>query len=48
MKSSSQHNERKGKKPQRQTNGDDLRRAINWILIDDIFAKIGRLIEAVK
>lgn len=30
----------KGKKPQRQTNGDDLRRAINWILGDDIFTNV--------
>ena len=40
MRPSRQPNKRKGKKPQRQTNGDDLRRAIKWILIDDIFANV--------
>ncbi len=28
------------KKPQHKTNGDDLRRALDWIIIDDIFAKV--------
>lgn len=40
MKSTREHEKRKDKKPPRQTNGDDLRRAINWILIDDIFANV--------
>lgn len=38
MRSARQHG--KGRKPQRQTNGDDLRRAINWILGDDIFTNV--------
>ena len=38
MKSTKERDKRVGKKPQRKTNGDDLRRALNWILIDDIFA----------
>jgi hypothetical protein len=29
-----------GKKPQHKTNGDDLRRALNWIVVDDIFADV--------
>lgn len=40
MKSTTDHDKGDGKKPQRKTNGDDLRRALNWILIDDIFAKV--------
>ena|GEM_PF-5191875 len=40
MKSTKEHDKRDGKKPQRKTNGDDLRRALNWIVIDDIFAHV--------
>ena len=40
MKSTRKRDKRKGKKPQRRTNGDDLRRAVNWILTDDIFANV--------
>ena len=40
MKSTKERDKRVGKKPQRKTNGDDLRRALNWILIDDIFAHV--------
>jgi hypothetical protein len=40
VKPSKRDSKRRGMKPRRQTNGDDLRRAINWILIDDIFANV--------
>jgi Transposase DDE domain len=40
VKSTREHDKRDGKKPRRKTNGDDLRRALNWILIDDIFAHV--------
>jgi hypothetical protein len=40
VKSTREHGKRGGKKPQRKTNGDDLRRALNWIVIDDIFAHV--------
>jgi len=40
VKSTRKRDKRVGKKPQRNTNGDDLRRALNWILIDDIFAHV--------
>jgi len=40
VKSTTDHDKDDGKKPQPKTNGDDLRRALNWILIDDIFAKV--------
>jgi hypothetical protein len=40
VKSTKEHAKRDGKKPQRMTNGDDLRRALNWIVIDDIFAHV--------
>ncbi len=40
MKSTKEHDKRDGKKPQRKTNGDDLRRALNWIVSDDIFAHV--------
>jgi len=38
---------RDGKKPQRKTNGHDLRRALNWIVIDDILSHV-RLHSYVK
>ena len=40
MKSTKERDKRDGKKPQRKTNGDDLRRALNWIVIDGIFAGV--------
>ena len=40
MKSTKEHDKRNGKKPQGKTNGDDLRRALNWIVSDDIFAHV--------
>jgi len=40
VKSTKERDKRVSKKPQRKTNGDDLRRALNWILIDDIFAHV--------
>ena len=40
MKSTKEHDKPDGKKPQGKTNGDDLRRALNWIVIDDIFAHV--------
>jgi hypothetical protein len=40
VKSRKEHDKRDGKKPQCKTNGDDLRRALNWIVIDDIFAQV--------
>jgi hypothetical protein len=40
VKSTKAHDQRDGKKPQRKTNSDDLRRALNWIVIDDIFAHV--------
>jgi len=40
VKSTTEPDKCDGKKPQPKTNGDDLRRALNWILSDDIFAKV--------
>ena len=42
MRSTKEHDPCDGQKPQRQTNGDDLRRALNWILSNDIFADVRR------
>ena len=39
MKSTKEH-DKCGKEPQHKTNGDDLRRALNWIVIDGIFAQV--------
>lgn len=38
MKARKQRDGRDGDEPQRKTNGDDLRRALNWIVSDGIFA----------
>jgi Transposase DDE domain len=40
VKSTKEHEKRDGEKPRRKTNGYDLRRALNWIVIDDIFAHV--------
>ncbi len=40
MKATKEHGKCDGHKPQRKTNGDDLRRALNWIVIDGIFADV--------
>jgi hypothetical protein len=40
VKPKKEHDKRDGNKPQHKTNGDDLRRALNWVLIDDIFAHV--------
>ncbi len=40
MKSRKERDKRDGKKPQRKTNGDDLRRALKWIVSDSIFARV--------
>ena len=40
MKSTTDHDKGDDKKPQPKTNGDDLRRALNWIVIDGIFAHV--------
>ena len=42
MRSTKEHDPCDGQKPQRQTNGDDLRRALNGILSNDIFADVRR------
>jgi Transposase DDE domain len=39
VKSTKEHDKR-GKQPQRKTNGDDLRRALDWVVIGDIFAHV--------
>jgi hypothetical protein len=40
VKSTQEPDPRDGKTPQRKTNGDDLRRALNWIISPDIFAEV--------
>jgi Transposase DDE domain len=40
MRSRKDNDKRDGKCASRKTNGDDLRRALNWILIDDMFAHV--------
>lgn len=40
MKATKEKRKRKVKPRQHKTNGDDLRRALDWILIDDIFAEL--------
>jgi len=40
VKSTKERDTRDGKEPQRKTNGDDLRRALNWIVSDSIFAHV--------
>lgn len=40
MKSAKGDDKRDGQKPQPKTNGDDLRRAVNWIVTPDIFAAV--------
>jgi hypothetical protein len=39
VKSTKEH-DKGGREPQRNTNGDDLRRAINWIVSGDIFTQV--------
>ena len=39
MKSTKKHDKR-GKEPKHKTNGDDLRRALNWIVSSDIFTQV--------
>jgi Transposase DDE domain len=40
VKATKEHDKRDDNQPWRKTNGDDLRRALNWIVSDDIFADL--------
>jgi hypothetical protein len=40
VRSTKEHDPRDGQKPQRNTNGHDLHRALTWIVSDDIFAQV--------
>jgi len=40
VKATKEHDKRDDNQPQRKTNGDDLRRALNWIVSNDIFADV--------